>query len=188
MGMGGPGGMPGGPGMTRDLIKALKLSDADGKKLQQIFNDRQNKMRQIADENRGNPFDPETMETVQQQTDEQVHALLGDDKSQQYDDYRKYQQEHGRINQLNTRLEEAGETTLSQDQQDKPLATMKVERAAVSSPLASDYQNRADYTTALNNWRTDYDQRVQTKAQTILTPDQLTLFKNLRQNRPPRGP
>jgi len=187
--MGGMGGMPGmqrAPGLNPDLIKALRLSEADAAKLTKIFEDRQAKMRQMAERSEGGPFDPKAMEALQAQTDQQVHDLLGDDKFQEYQDYRKDMQEHMRVAQLDKHLTDSGQSTLSQAQQEQLFGVLKQEKNTIPAPTVASYGSRADFNTAMTDWRNAYDQRVQDRVAGLLTPEQLAAFKEVR--RPPGPP
>jgi hypothetical protein len=187
--MGGMGGMPGMqrfPGLNPDLIKALRLSEADAAKLTKIFEDRQAKIRQMAERGEGGPFDPKAMEALQAQTDQQVHDLLGDDKFQQYQDYRKDMQEHMRVTQLDQRLTDSGQSTLSQAQQEQLFGVLKQEKGTIPAPTPASYGSRADFNAAMTDWRNAYDQRVQDRVAGLLTPEQLAAFKEVR--RPPGPP
>jgi len=174
------GGMPGMQNMNKDLIKALNLSDSDAAKLLKIFADRQAKFRQLAEQSRGGPPDPQTMESLQQEMDKQIQQLLGEQKFQEYQDYRKDAQEHARVSQLAQRLTDAGQTALSQAQQDQLFGVMKSEKTTVAPPVSANFATRSDFSAAMTDWRAAYDQRVRDRVVGILTPEQFDAFKNIR--------
>jgi hypothetical protein len=172
-------------GGNMEMIRHLKLTDAEAKKLMQVLTEDQDKFRRVFAANDGNPPDQQTLDALRAEEDQRVHDALGDAKYQDYEDYRKNMAEHQQIDRLNIRLANANEGTLSSEQEDQLLAAMKEERNRIPAPTASDYGSRADFTTAYQQWREAYSARTQTRAETILTPDQLNTFKNMRT--PPFG-
>src|SRR5215471_13100553 len=111
--------------MVSDLARTLHLSDTDKQRLQKIFDENQDKLRRFAESNGANPFDPSQLDAMQKETDNKVLDLLGDEKYQQYQEYRKDMPEHIRISQLNERLSDEGQTTLSPVQQQQLFTVMK---------------------------------------------------------------
>jgi hypothetical protein len=167
-----------------DLARTLHLSDTDKQKLQRILDESQDKMRLLAEGNGGNPFDPAELNAMQKETDNRVLDLLGDEKYQQYQDYSKDMPEHMRISQLNERLSDEGQNTLSPEQQQQLLTVMKQERTTEPRPNQQGFGTRADFDAAMRDWRNGYEQRVETRASPILTPEQLNQLRNVRG--PPR--
>jgi Spy/CpxP family protein refolding chaperone len=66
-----------------DVIKSLKLTEAQQSKIKTITTDLQNDMRELFQPGRGNPFDPETTkkrENLQKEATENVQKVLTDDQ------------------------------------------------------------------------------------------------------------
>jgi hypothetical protein len=163
-----------------DIVKSLKLSESDSAKVLKILTANQEKLRQAFESTNGQQPDPQAVNALRQEADQQVHDALGDAKYQEYEDYRKYMQEHQRINQLNSHLASDGGTSLSDLQQEQLFAIMKNEKNVVPAPTASQYSSRPEFMTAYDEWRSAYDRRTQEQAATVLTPEQLDGLKNLR--------
>jgi hypothetical protein len=167
-------------GGNGELIRYLKLSEADADKFMQILTDDQQRFREALSRNGGNPLDSQAADSMRSETERELRDLLGEEGYREYQDYRRYAVEHQRINQLNSRLESSGEGALSADQHQQLLATMKEERNRVPQPAASQYGSRTEFSTAMDQWRDNYDARVKQRATTILSPEQLTTFRTLR--------
>jgi hypothetical protein len=80
-------------------IKALALSDSDGKKLTDIVSQAQDQRRDLREKIQSGqiPRDqiPQAMSALRDQTDKQVKALLGDDKAQQFQQLQRPQRGPG---------------------------------------------------------------------------------------------
>ncbi|HYM35210.1 MAG TPA: hypothetical protein VET48_07405, partial [Steroidobacteraceae bacterium] len=165
---------------SMQMIRHLKLTEAEAKKLMQVLTENQEKFRQVFAASNGAPPDPQMLEALRAEEDQNIRNALGENKYQDYEDYRKNMAEHQQIDRLNIRLANANEGTLLPQQEDQLLAAMKEERSRIPAPTQSDYGSRADFMAAYQQWREGYTTRTLTRAETILTPDQLNTFKNMR--------
>jgi hypothetical protein len=172
----------GGVRVSPGLMRSLHLTASEGEKLKSILAEQQAKIR-ASMERDGGPLDAQLLDYLKQETDRQVRDLLGDAKYQEYEDYRKYLQEHNRIEEFNTRLVDSGKDALPQSQQDKLFTMMKAARDAVPpQPTPAGFPTRDDFMNAMRDWRGTYDQllQAQVQAQTLLTPEQLLLLQRTR--------
>lgn len=170
------------------LVRSLKLNDADSEKLLAILTEEQQKLLAALSSNQGQPIDRATFEAMQAEENQRVRDLLGDDKFKELQDYRRYEPQHDQVNMLDTRLTNMTGKGLTPQQESGLFNVLKEERDRIPQPTSSQYATRPEFMTAMNQWRTDYTQRTQQRAATILTPEQLPVFANMRNfGGPPRG-
>lgn len=123
----------------------------------------------------------QTLTEKQKATDEQIKALLGDEKYDQYQDYRKSMGDRTMLSQFQDQV--AGTSTALTDGQYKQLVQlMQEERGKAPSVFGNDPNTAAVNLSNLMNeealnqqfqWQEDFDKRVLDRAATLLSPDQL---------------
>jgi hypothetical protein len=169
-----------------DMVRSLKLNDADAERLLQVLTEDQDKFRQALAASGGNP-DAQAMAAARSESDQHVRDLLGDAKYQEFQDYREYQQEHQRISQLNARLANSGTVALSDAQQQNLFVVLKEEKNRVAVPTPAQFSSTSEFVNAYDQWREAYNTRTMARAATILTPEQLARLPSPREF-PFRGP
>ncbi len=184
---GDPGGsgaqLQGGPrGANRHLISTLKLQAQDAEKLRQLLEQRQAQSRQLARQNDGAP-DRKRMNELQQETDRQVRALLGDSKYEEYQDYFRHVQEHMRVSQLERRLQDTGRTALSAHQQSQLFDILREEKALIPAPQRESFATPQQYRAAERDWQDNFEQRITARASSLLSSEQLSVFSTPRRRR-----
>jgi hypothetical protein len=125
------------------------------------------------------------MQADQKANEQQIRDFLGDDRFAQYQEYQKTA---GERMQLNTFRQQAGAEYSLTDQQSEQLLTFMSEEkqaATANGQTPPDRSQRQaglqaafsdDQTEKLLQAQETIDQRVYDRAQTILSPDQLTAF------------
>ena len=172
--------MAGMRGLNRDVITTLQLEDSKAEQLAGIMNERQARMRQLAEQGDGRR-DRNAVDALTKDSDRRIRELLGDAKYAEYEDYFRNVEEHMRVSQLDRRLSDLGKAGLSPDQQTQLFDVLREERDLIPPPVAESYSTREQYRAAANAWRSNYNQRVQNRASSILSADQFAEFA-----RPPR--
>jgi hypothetical protein len=117
----------------------------------------------------------------QKATQDQIKALLGDEKFAQYEDYQKTVGDRMVLNQF--QQQSAGtETELRDDQMKRLVALIKEERARIPPFIDEDPSKSAESLQKVFNselfdkqmqWQEDLNKRVQSRAGAVLTPEQL---------------
>lgn len=171
--------------MYSGLFKDLNLSSEEQDKFKALLTDSQMKNIEAAKGMFGGE-DPNALEDAGKQiadskkkTDEEIKALLGDQRFAQYEEYQKSMSERMQIDSFNKQL--AGGAPLREEQSTRILQILKEEKAA-APPVISDDQNqmpKKDSFTPENiekqrKWRTDNNERVNGRIlnENVLTPDQ----------------
>jgi hypothetical protein len=177
--------------MYNGLFKELKVTPEEKEKLMGILTDMQMKTIENAQgifgnttENVDSAAQNQTIADLKKQADADIKELLGDERNAQFKEYQANMGERMQIDQLQTRLQ--SENSPLQDQQAAQLLeAMKLEKAAVPSPIPTDAnENPAslkDVMTSENidkqiQWMKDYNKRVAARASQFLTPEQLKSY------------
>jgi len=178
--------------MYSGLYKDLNLPKEQQEKLAELLLDGQ--MRNI--EAAQGMMDPESagsdpaaakkaMADQKKASDENIRALLGDEKFPAYEDYQKNVGERMQLNQLRGQLEEA-KMPMQAEQEQQLLAILKEEKGRVPPVIPDDaHQNPADLKSLMAGdsvekqlaWLEDYNKRVLDRAGAVLTPEQFKRYK-----------
>lgn len=177
--------------MYNGLFKKLKLTPEENDKLMSILTE----MQMSTIENAQGIFSGPTenpdaaaknlsIAELKKQADAEIKELLGEERNAQFKEYQTHMGEHMQIDQLQTRLQ--SENSPLQDQQAAQLLeAMKLEKAAIPSPLPTDANenpaNLKDLMTSENiekqiQWMKDYNKRVADRASHFLTQEQLKSY------------
>ena len=125
------------------------------------------------------------MQADQKASEQQIHDFLGDDRFAQYQEYQKTTSERMQLNAF--RQQAGADYSLTDQQSEQLLSFMSEEKQAATAngqtPLDQS-QGQAGLQAALSDDKTEkliqnqeaINQRVYDRAQTILSPDQLTAF------------
>jgi len=176
--------------MYGGLFKELNLSPEEKDKLKALLTDAQMRNVEAAQglfeggDTPGVEDSSKQIAAAKKQTDEEIRALLGDERFAQYEEYQKSVGERVQIDQFKTRLA-AENKTLRDDQSALLLQIMKDERVAVPPVIPTDQTQtpRREFFTPENiekqgQWMDDYNRRVTQRVQdaNVLTPEQLKEF------------
>ncbi len=126
----------------------------------------------------------QSLQDKEKQFNEQVKAMLGDDKFTQFEEYKKTMGERLVLDQFKQQLAD-GQSPLQDEQTKSLLQIMKEERDKLPPVIAKqDSQNPANIAQQLTDenldkqfqWQSDLNQRVAERAGQVLTPAQLKEF------------
>lgn len=126
---------------------------------------------------------------ARKQSDEEIKALLGEERFAQFTSYQKDLGEHMQIDQLSKRLE-ADNLPLQEAQAARLLQVMKEEKAAVPPIIPTDAsqvpRDLKSLMTAENmdkqlQWMDDYNRRVLDRATQFLTPEQAKSYREFQE-------
>jgi hypothetical protein len=159
------------------LVRSLKLSNEDSDRLVEILRGEERRIRDWRSENKRSFLSPEEINDLRTESNRLARELLPDDKFQKYDDYRKHPAERKQIDRLNEQLTRSNSEALSQEQEDRLHAVMKEEVSRTPAPSLSKYSTHVEFEAALKQWRNDTMKRIQDRAASSLTFDQLALFQ-----------
>jgi len=171
------------------LMKEMNLSEDEKSKFIDILMERYmagmdmfQMMQEGADEEKWKDYQSE-LEKRQQEVNDDMKKLLGDEKYEKYDYYQNTEQERMQVMQLNQRLAYADQT-LSHDQEEQLVKLMYDERSAIAEePDYFDPQKAGpnDLTeekiNKLLQLQADLNKRVRDKSSTILDEAQRTSFE-----------
>ena len=183
--------------MYAGLFKDLKLTPDEKEKFKTLLTDAQMKNVEAAQGlfGGGDNKDSASEEAGKQitdakkQTDEEIKALLGDERFVQYQEYQKSVGERMQLDQLKNQMA-AENMPLKDEQTAQLLQVMKDAKAAAPPPISDDQTQvpKKETFTAENldkqlKWMDDYNQRVRESiaARQILTPEQLKQYQTFQE-------
>ncbi len=175
--------------MYGGLFKELKMSPEEEVRLKELLTDSQMANIEAAqglfgDGKESAEDSSKRIAEAKKQTDAKVKELLGDERYAQYEDYQKNVGERMQLDQLKMKF--AGENLPLADQQTAQLLQiMKEEKTATPPVIPTDNTQMPskELFTAENidkqiQWMDDYNKRVQSRAESVLSPDQLKLYRD----------
>lgn len=180
--------------MYSGLFKDLKLSPDEKEKFKTLLTDAQMRNVEAAQglfggtQKEGGAEDAgKQIADAKKQTDEEIKALLGDERFAQYQDYSKNIGERMQLDQLKNQL--AAENLPLRDEQMTQLLQAMKEEKTLLPPAISDDQTQVpkkDTFTAENldkqlKWMDEYNRRVLDRAGQILSPDQLKQYQTFQE-------
>jgi hypothetical protein len=168
--------------MYADLGEKLGLSKEDATKLINMLTDQQvdnfGRMREM------NITDPaqrrQSMEEARREDQAELEAFLGPSKAAALRDYQDTIPARQEMDQITRQLEGA-DATLTEDQRSRLLATLIEERKRVPMPQMSDSTTPEEYSKAYAEWQSDYNERVDSQAHSILNTEQMTAYTEYQQ-------
>ena len=174
--------------MYGSLFKELNLSPEEKQKFSELLLDQQMKTMEAGMgvfEEGGLTSVAESVSAQQKESEEQLKALLGEERFTQYQEYQKTVGDRVQIDQLRQQMETAG-TPVQEAQLGQLLALMKEERERTPPPISQDPQaafanaEKMLSGEAMENqmaWQEEMNRRVLERAATVLTPDQLKAYE-----------
>jgi outer membrane murein-binding lipoprotein Lpp len=110
----------------------------------------------------------------------EIDNFLGTSKAAAFREYQETIPARMELEQLTRQLEGA-DATLSDDQQKRMLAALIEERKRIPMPQMSENADADEYTKAYAQWQSDYNERVNAQARSILNNDQMTAYSDYQQ-------
>jgi hypothetical protein len=179
--------------MYSGLVKDLNLTPEEKAKFNAIMTDAQMKNVENASALMGDKKDEQTTSAAQKsitdakkQADDEIKALLGDERFGQYQEYQKTMTERMQIDQLKNSL--ATQNMPMSDQQSAQLfQIMKEEKAAVPPVIPNDANQNAQAMKAMmspetlekqSQWMDDYNKRLLARAGQVLSQEQLKQYSD----------
>ena len=132
---------------------------------------RQERLGGPGSDSRGAAYEAERLRNL-----DQVTALIGADKAELYQEYQKQMPARQEVDMLSRQLEGGDVGALSKDQRDRMVTALAEERERVPAPKFADIGTREEFTKAMSEWQSDYQERSNSRARSILDADQLKTY------------
>lgn len=164
-----------------DLGAQLGLSKEDASKLIDMLTDQQvNGFRNMRDLS-GDPAERRRLlDEANRENQAELENFLGASKTAALRDYQETIPARQEMESLARQLEGA-DASLNEDQQKRLLTALVDERKRIPVPKMSDYTKPEDYSKAYAEWQSDYNERVNSQARSILNTDQMTAYSEYQQ-------
>jgi len=181
-----------------DVGAQLGLSKDDASKLIDLITDQQvnsfDRMRDAASEEDRRRL----MDDAHREDEAAIANLIGADKADALAEYMKTIPARQELAMLSRQLE-GSDASLNADQNKRMLAVLVEERQRVPMPKLSDSATQEEFAKSYSDWQTDYNERVESQARSILNTEQLQAYNDYQQwqkemrtqmatMRPGRGP
>ena len=165
-----------------DIGEKLGLSKDDANTLINMLTDQQvGNFAQARDANITDPAErARLMEEWRREGQAAIDNFLGASKAAALREYQETIPSRLEMDQLNRQLEGA-DAVLNDDQQKRMLAALIEERKRVPMPQMAENATPDDYAKAYAEWQTNYNERVEAQARSILTTEQLTAYNEYQQ-------
>ena len=170
------------------LFNEMNLTPEERQKFSDLLLDQQTKTMEAGMglfEEGGLTNITQAVQARQKESEEQLKALLGEERFAQYQEYQKTVGDRVQLDQLRRQMETAG-TPVQDEQLQQLLALTKEERERVPAPFPQDPQAAgANMERMLSDelmekqmaWQEEINRRVLERATTVLTPDQLRAYE-----------
>jgi hypothetical protein len=171
--------------MYSGLFKELNLSPEEKDQFKALLTDSQMKNLEAAqglfggETKEGGEDGSKLIADAKKKTDEDVKALLGEERFAKYEDYQKNMSERMQLDSFSKQL--SGGEALREEQSAKLMQIMKEEKAAIPPVIPNDQTQmpKKESFTPENiekqeQWLKNYNERVAKRAQELLTPEQFT--------------
>ena len=170
------------------LFKEMNLTPEERQKFSELLLDQQTKAMEAGMglfEEGGLTNVTQSVQAQQKESEEQLKALLGEERFTQYQEYQKTVGDRMQLDQLRRQMETAG-TPVQDEQLQQLLALTKEERERVPAPFPQDAQGAAanmermvsgEFMEKQMAWQEEINRRVLERATTVLTPDQLKAYE-----------
>jgi hypothetical protein len=176
-----------------DLVKELGLTPEQAEKFRELFAQRQLAMLDLANTmplgNAGAVamVSQESLTKEQTDIDNQIRALLGDEKYARYEEYQKTKEERTAVRDFNKELAFSGRQELTAEQQQQLTAIMHEENAsakqsAQQAQTATPGEITDETINAQMQQYIDTNKRVRDRAQHVLSQEQLQAFDTYQEN------
>jgi hypothetical protein len=165
-----------------DIGEKLGLSKDDANKLINMLTDQQiGNFGQMRDANVADPAERQRLrEEALREDQAEIENFLGASKTAALREYQETIPARLEMDQLNRQLEGA-DAVLTEDQQKRMLAALIEERKRIPMPQMTDDASHEDYAKAYADWQSDYNERVDAQAHSILNTEQLTAYNEYQQ-------
>ena len=169
------------------LFKEMNLTAEEKQKFSELLLDQQMKTMEAGMgvfEEGGLTNVTQSVQAQQKETEEQLKALLGEERFTQYQEYQKTVGDRVQLDQLRQQMETAG-TPVQEEQLNQLLALTKEERERTPAPFPQDPQAAAANMEKMLSgegmesqmaWQEEINRRVLERAATVLTPEQLKAY------------
>lgn len=169
---------PRGDDLSR-IAWSMRLNPGERERLLDILADELKHSQEWLAANHRSFISREEAESLRSDSNRLVMDLLGQDKFQRYDDYRRHSVERKPIDTLNIRLVDGGAEMLDQQIDDLLYAAIKEESSRTQPPNASTFGSQTEYLAALKRWREDNMKRFLDRTAALLTPEQFTTLQRI---------
>jgi hypothetical protein len=165
-----------------DLGAQLGLSKDDASKLIDILTDQQVEgFARARDAHTADAAERKRlMDEVNRENQAELEDFLGASKTAALRDYQETIPARQEMESLARQLEGA-DASLNEDQQKRLLTALVDERKRIPVPKLSDFTKPEDYSKAYAEWQSDYNERVNSQARSILNTDQMTAYSEYQQ-------
>ena len=165
-----------------DIGEKLGLSKEDANTLINMLTDQQvGNFAQARDANITDPAERARLRDEARRDDQlAIDNFLGASKAAALREYQETIPSRLEMDQLNRQLEGV-DAVLNEDQQKRMLAALIEERRRVPMPQMADDASHDDYAKAYAEWQTDYNERVEAQARSILNTEQMTAYNEYQQ-------
>ena len=164
-----------------DLGAQLGLSKEDTSRLIDLLTNQQvegfGRMRELSADPAGRR---RLMDEANSENQAELEDFLGVSKAAALRDYQETIPARQEMEALTRQLEGA-DATLNEDQQKRLLAALVDERKRIPMPKVSDFTKPEEYTKAYAEWQSDYNERMNSQARTILNGEQMTAYSEYQQ-------
>lgn len=169
--------------MYADLGKQLGLNKEDTSKLIDLLTDQQ--VEGFARMRESGPMEQaeikRRLDDASRAHQAELEAFLGVSKMEQLRDYQATIPARQELEALARQLDGSDAPALSDEQQKRLLTALVDERKRIPMPKISDSTTSEDYSKAYSQWHSDYNERVNAQANSILDTEQLTAFSEYQQ-------
>ena len=174
--------------MYATLFKEMNLTPEERQKFSDLLLDQQTKTMEAGMgifEEGGLTNLTQSVQARQKESEEQLKALLGEERFTQYQEYQKTVGDRMQLDQLRRQMDTAG-APVQDEQLQQLLALTKEERERVPAPFPQDPQGAAANMEQMLSgenmekqmaWQEEINRRVLERATTVLTPDQLKAYE-----------
>ena len=174
--------------MYGTLFKEMNLTPEERQKFSELLLDQQAKTMEAGMgifEEGGLTNVTQSVQARQKESEEQLKALLGEERFTQYQEYQKTVGDRMQLDQLRRQMDTAG-APVQDEQLQQLLALTKEERERVPAPFPQDPQGAAanmekmlsgEHMEKQMAWQEEINRRVLERATTVLTPDQLKAYE-----------
>jgi hypothetical protein len=165
-----------------DIGEKLGLSKDDANKLINMLTDQQvGNFAQARDANITDPAERARLRDEARREDQaEIDNFLGASKAAALREYQETIPSRLELDQLNRQLEGA-DAVLTEDQQKRMLAALIDERKRVPAPQMAEGSSYDDYAKSYAEWQSDYNDRVDAQAHSILNSEQLAAYNEYQQ-------
>jgi hypothetical protein len=162
-----------------DIGAKLGLNAEDANKLIGLLTDQQldgfGRMREL---NTTDPADRKhLLDEARREDQAEIDNFLGASKAAALKDYQETIPARMEMEQLTRQLEGA-DATLNEDQQKRMLTALIDERKRIPMPQMSENATPEEYSKAYAEWQSDYNERVNAQARSILNTEQMTAYSD----------